>query len=131
MPNGSVTIPVPANTTIAIVGITNSGSWSQQIAVKPSWTGGATWTGRGLQTNQVVGTINLPPYTGPGPDATIQISMAYDAGGGFAPSAVETDSYNLSGLDGYVIGGQDGGGRKPNAPAYHNTIAFVYFSPTY
>ncbi|HEX3550357.1 MAG TPA: hypothetical protein VHT53_08280 [Candidatus Elarobacter sp.] len=131
MATGSITIPVPANTTVGIVGITNSGGWSQQITVAPSWTGGATWTGTGNQANQIIGTMNLPPYTGSGPDATIQISMAYNEGGGFVPSAVETDSFDLPGLDGYVVGGQDGGGRKPDEPAYHNTVAFVYFSPTY
>lgn len=131
MPKGSVTIPVPANTHVSIVGITNSGYWAQRISVTPSWTGGAQWTGTGGQTNKLVGSITLAPYTGPEPVASIQIAMAYDPGGGFQPSAIETDSYNLAGLDGYVVGGQDGGGRKPDAPAYHNTIAFVYFSPTY
>lgn len=130
MPSGSVSIPVPAKTSVSIVGITNSGGWSQQITVKPSWTGGATWTGRGNQTNQIIGSLTLPPFTGSGPDAMIQISMAYDSGGGFHASQIETDSFNLPGLDGYVIGGQDAGGR-PHGPAYHNTVAFVYFSPTY
>ena len=89
------------------------------------------WTGTGAQSNQIIGTVTLPPYTGPGPMATIQISMEYNPGSGFQPSASQTDSYNFSGLNGYVVGGQDGGGRKPGEPAYHNTIAFVYFSPTY
>jgi hypothetical protein len=130
MPKGSVTIPVPENTHVSVVGITNSGSWAQRISVTPSWGGGVLWTGKGAQTNDVVGSTTFPPFSGR-PDATITVTMAYDPGSGFQPSAVETDGFNLPGLDGYVVGGQDGGGRRPNEPAYHNTVAFVYFSPTY
>jgi hypothetical protein len=130
MPQGSVTIPVPEKTHVSVVGITNSGGWSQRISVTPSWAGGVQWTGTGVQTNAVIGSTTFPPFTGR-PDATITVTMAYDAGRGFQPSAVETYFFVLPGLDGYVIGGQDGGGRRPDAPAYHNTIAFVYFSPTY
>lgn len=130
MPSGSFQVPLPPNSTIRISGLTNSGSWTQQITVTPPGGGAAiVWQGTGGQGNQVIGQVVIGPY--PTAEQELTISMAYDMGDGtgFHPHDVKTDVFNMAGLSGYVIGGQDGGGRV--GPAYWNAIAFIYWAEGY
>jgi hypothetical protein len=123
-----VQIPLPANSTIRLTGITNSGSWAQQIAFQTPDGKPVSWTGNGNQNNKVIGQLVIGPYSTSGQMLTV--TMAYNAGSGFQPSQIKTDSFNLDGLSGYIVGGQDGGGR-PSGDAYWNTILFVYWAYGY
>ena len=121
-------IPLPANSTIRLTGITNSGGWAQQIAFQTPDGKLYDWTGNGNQNNQVIGQMEIGPYSTS--EQVLTVTMAYDAGSGYQPSQIETDSFNMDGLAGYVVGGQDAGGR-PSGDAYWNTILFVYWAEGY
>ena len=124
MPVTKIQIPLPANSTIRLTGMTNSGSWGQQINFETPDDKLYSWTGTGEQTNQVVGQMLIGPYSVP--EQMLTVTMAYDAGKGYQPSQVQADAFNMDGLSGYVVGGQDGGDR-PSGDAYWNTILFVYW----
>src|SRR5262252_9662124 len=109
MPVTKIQIPLPANSTIRLTGITNSGSWAQQIAFQTPDGKPFNWVGNGNQNNKVIGQLVIGPYSTP--EQMLTVTMAYNAGSGFQPSQIETDSFNMDGLSGYVVGGQDGGGR--------------------
>ena len=127
MANGVVIVNIPANATVQITGFTNSGSWAQQIIVEPAGGPALTWTGNGAQSNKVVGQYTMAKSA----KATqLKVQMQYNSGSGFQLSQVESVPFNMPGLSGYVIGGQDGGGR-PNGPAFWNTVVFVYYAPGY
>jgi len=128
MSETKIQIPLPANSTIRLTGITNSGGWGQQIAFETPDGKLYDWVGTGAQTNQVVGQMLIGPYSTP--EQMLTVTMAYDAGSGYQPSQIQADSFNLDGLSGYVVGGQDGGGR-PSGDAYWNTILFVYWAYGY
>ncbi len=128
MADGSVTLPLPTGTTVKVVGITNSAWWPQMIILETSSGQTVNWTGVGAQDNHLVGQVTLPPS--PDTGETLKVWMQYDAGEGWRTSAVKVDSYNMDGLEGYVVGGQDGGGR-PDGGAYWNTLALVYWAPGY
>ena len=123
-----IQIPLPANSTIRLTGLTNSGNWAQQIAFTTPDGKLYTWTGNGGQNNKVIGQMDIGPYKTA--EGVLTVAMAYNAGNGFQPSQVETDSFNMDGLAGYVVGGQDAGGR-PSGDAYWNTILFVYWAYGY
>lgn len=125
---GVVILPLPQNSSIHITGFTNSGGWSQRIIVAPQVGPVSTWTSTGTQHNAVVGQVSLPPN--PTPNLQIKVQMQFDPGGGFQMSSVQVWTYETPGLAGYVIGGQDGGGR-PSGPAFWNTLAFVYWAVGY
>jgi hypothetical protein len=72
--------------------------------------------------------MEIGPYSTP--EQMLTVTMNYDAGSGYQPSQIETDSFNMDGLSGYVVGGQDAGGR-PSGDAYWNTILFVYWAEGY
>ena len=128
MSETKIQIPLPANSTIRLTGITNSGGWGQQIAFETPDGKLYDWVGTGAQTNQVIGQMLIGPYSTP--EQMLTVTMAYDAGSGYQPSQTQTDSFNIDGLSGYVVGGQDGGGR-PSGDAYWNTILFVYWAYGY
>ena len=128
MPETKVQIPLPGNSTIRLTGITNSGGWGQQIAFETPDGKLYDWTGSGDQNNTVVGQMEIGPYSTA--EQMLTVTMAYDAGSGYQPSQTETDSFNMDGLSGYVVGGQDAGGR-PAGNAYWNTILFVYWAYGY
>jgi len=128
MPETKIQIPLPANSTIRLTGITNSGGWGQQIAFETPDGKLYDWVGTGAQNNQVVGQMEIGPYSTP--EQMLTVTMAYDAGSGYQPSTIQADSFNMDGLSGYVAGGQDGGGR-PSGNAYWNTILFVYWAYGY
>jgi hypothetical protein len=129
---GSISLPMPANSRIMITGFTNTGGWGEQITIavtEPSpeqWTWGST----GPQNNHLVGQNTIGPFDNP--EVPILVSMAYDdgSGRGYQPSSVEADTFNMDGLSGYVVGGQDGGGR-PNGDAYWNTLVLIYWAAGY
>jgi hypothetical protein len=125
MPN-TVTISVPDNSSVKIDGFTNSASWTQQITVSPSCQASIVWTGTGAQDNKLVGQLTVPP----GVNKTVTIAMAFNSGSGFVPSAVVSTPFEAPGIAGYVIGGQDAGGR-PSGPASWNTVAFIYWAKGY
>ncbi|HEX6085098.1 MAG TPA: hypothetical protein VF266_11270 [Thermoanaerobaculia bacterium] len=127
MSDGIVILDLAVHGTIQITGITNSASWPQQITVEPSGGPAQTWTGTGMQSNSVVGQYTIPESATP---TQLKIQMQYDSGSGFQPSQIEFREFQMPGLSGFVVGGQDGGGR-PNGPAYWNTIVFIYFAPPY
>ncbi|HZS48147.1 MAG TPA: hypothetical protein VFC63_23970 [Blastocatellia bacterium] len=126
---GKVSVPLPPNSTIQVSGFTNSGGWGQQIAVKPpSGQQPVVWTGTGGQNNHLVGQITIPKQSQA--QDPLEIAMSYNPGKGWQPSAIEIFSYEMPGIKGYVIGGQDGGGR-PNGPAFWNTVVFIYWCVGY
>ena len=128
MPETKIQIPLPANSTIRLTGITNSGWWGQQITFETPDGKQIQWTGTGGQNNQVVGQTEIGPYTTP--EQMLTVTMANDPGNGYQPSQIQADSFNMDGLSGYVVGGQDSGGR-PSGDAYWNTILFVYWAYGY
>jgi len=128
MATNKIQVPLPANATIRVNGITNSGGWSQQIIFETPDKKVYTWQGTGNQNNQVIGQMEIGPYTTGG--QVLNVAMNYDSGKGFQPSQVKVDSFNMDGLSGYIVGGQDGGGR-PSGDAYWNTILFVYWAEGY
>ena len=127
MANGVVILDIPANATIQITGLTNSGFWTQQIIVEPAGGPALTWTGNGTQSNQVVGQYTMAPSAQP---TQLKVQMQYNSGSGFQLSQVEFVPFTLPGLSGFVVGGQDGGGRGAG-PAFWNTVVFVYYAPGY
>ena len=125
---GSVVLDVPANATIQVTGITNSGGWKEQIEVGPA--GGsppAVWTSTGAQSNKVVGQLTIPKSAAP---SQITVAMSYDSGSALQPSTIQSAPFSFQGLAGFVVGGQDGGGR-PNGPAFWNTVVFIYYAVGY
>ena len=108
MPETKIQIPLPANSTIRLTGITNSGGWGQQIAFETPDGKLYDWVGTGAQNNQVVGQMEIGPYSTP--EQMLTVTMAYDGGNGYQPSTIQADSFNMDGLSGYVVGGQDGAG---------------------
>jgi hypothetical protein len=98
MPITKMQIPLPTNSTIRLTGITNSGSWGQQIAFQTPDGKLFDWTGSGNQNNKVIGQMEIGPYSTP--EKMLTVTMAYDAGGGYQPSQIETDSFNMDGLSG-------------------------------
>lgn len=128
---GTVTLPVPANTTINVVGCTNAG-WVERMVVTSNGTTppspGWTWSSPGNAKNQVVGNGQILPTAGV---TSLTVQMSYSSNGStFLPSQVEAVGFQAPGLAGFVVGGQDGGGR-PNGPAYGNTVLWVYWTPGY
>ncbi|TWB52776.1 hypothetical protein [Nitrospirillum viridazoti] len=122
----TATFPVPDGTTIKINGFTNSAYWAQRIVIEVTGQAPITWNGTGAQNNKLVGQAVIPPGNG----RQVSITMSYDPGGGFAPSTVVKIPFDDPSLTGFVIGGQDAGGR-PNGPASWNTVAFVYWAKGY
>jgi len=125
---GKVTVPLPPGSTIQISGFTNSGGWGQQIALEPPGGNLVVWTGTGNQNNHLVGQISIPQQKQA--ENPLVVAMSYDAGKGWQPSDIQIFAYETSGIKGYVIGGQDGGGR-PYGPAYWNTVVFIYWCVGY
>ena len=123
-----LTFPLPASSTIKVTGFTNSGWWPQRIVLTLPNGQNVTWSGTGAQDNSVVGSIDLAPL--PDADGTIAIAMEYDAGQGFQPSAMGSVAYEMDGLYGFVVGGQDAGGRGAGQ-AFWNTVVFVYWANGY
>lgn len=119
----AISLSLPANSQIKVIGITNSGMWTQRIVVN-----GTKWTGTGSQNNNIVGTCVLEPDAN---TRSISIDMAYSENGNtFLPSAMILEPFSAPGLEGYVVGGQDGGERS-KGPAYWNTMTLVYWSKNY
>ena len=127
MSDGVIILDLAVHATIQITGITNSGSWPQQITVEPSGGPALVWTGTGAQSNSIVGQYTIPESSTP---TQLKIQMEYDPGTGFQPSQIQFQAIDMPGLGGFVVGGQDGGGR-PNGPAYWNTVVFIYFAAGY
>lgn len=123
---GPLYLNLPVNTTVHVVGMTNSGSWRQDIITDV--TGGGFnlqfWPGLGFQSNQFVGQRTIPASPNP---RQLVVQMLHDRGLGAQASDMRAIYFNLGGLAGYIIGGQDSGGR-PRGPAFWNTVAFVYFA---
>src|SRR5262249_25110127 len=126
--SGKVTVPLPPNSTIQVSGFTNSGGWGQQITIQPPGQGLVTWTGSGGQSNHQVGQLTIPHQSQA--ENPLIVTMAYNPGSGWQPSDIRVFAYELQGLAGYVVGGQDGGGR-PSGPAYWNTVVFIYWCVGY
>ena len=126
--SNSISLPLPANSQIKITGFTNSGGWGEQITIQPPGGQKLTWSSTGPASNKVVGQTSIGPFPQQGSQLTV--AMAFDSGHGFQPSAVLADSFNVPGMSGYVIGGQDGGGR-PKGPAYWNTLVLIYWAAGY
>jgi len=124
-----VILDLPANTTIMITGLTNAQGWSEQIIVVPAGGPALTWTGTGAQSNQVVGQYTMAPSAGP---TQVKVQMQFDPGSGYQPSEVQSVPFSFpqGGLSGYVVGGQDGGGRG-SGPAFWNTLVFIYYATGY
>ena len=123
-----IQIPLPANSSIRLTGLTNSGGWGQQIAFTTPDGKLYDWTGTGNQNNTVIGQMNIGPYKTA--EQMLTVTMSYDAGKGYQPSQIQPDRVNMDGLSGYIVGGQDAGGR-PNGNAYWNTVLLVYWAYGY
>ncbi|MFZ5989235.1 MAG: hypothetical protein ACOYWZ_19245 [Bacillota bacterium] len=123
----AVNVGVPSNSRVRIVGITNSGSWSQEIHVQPLGKEMINWMGTGSQVNNVVGTYVTDPSS---EASSITVDMYYNDGSGKKPSNMVVTKFDAPGLEGYVIGGQDAGGR-PAGPAFWNTMALIYWAKGY
>jgi len=128
MAQTQIQIPLPANSSIRLTGLTNSGGWGQQIAFTTPDGKPFLWSAKGVQNNMVIGQLVIGPYKTEG--QLLTVTMHYDPGTGVQQSQMETDAFNMVGLGGYVVGGQDGGGR-PFGQAFWNTILFVYWAPGY
>jgi hypothetical protein len=126
---GSVVLDFPPNATIRITAITNSGEWTQEIVLStPDGSPLAAWTGTGGQSNKVVGQLTIPKSAAA---AQIKVGMSYSSGSdGPQPSTILSAPFSFQGLSGFVVGGQDGGGR-PNGPAFWNTMVFIYYAVGY
>ena len=128
MAETKIQIPLPANSTIRLTGFTNTGGWAEKISFVTPEGKEYDWSSNGSQTNAVVGQMTIGPYSSP--EQMLTVTMAFNAGQGYQPSQIEADSYNMDGLSGYVVGGQDGGGR-PSGDAYWNTLLLVYWAEGY
>src|SRR5262249_2309091 len=128
MAKTTVQIPLPANSNIRLTGLTNPGGWGEQIALTTPDGKPYLWSAKGIQNNRVIGQLDIGPYSTA--EQMLTVTMNYDPGTGVQPSQMETDAFNMVGLAGYVVGGQDGGGR-PSGPAFWNAILFVYWAPGY
>ena len=126
--SNSISLPLPANSHIMITGFTNTGGWGEQITIQPPGGQKLIWSSTGPASNKVVGQTSIGPFPQQGSQLTV--AMAFNSGRGFQPSAVLADSFNIPGMSGYVVGGQDGGGR-PNGPAYWNTLVLIYWATGY
>lgn len=129
MSQGSFQVPLPGSSTIRITGITNSGWWTQQITITPPGGAPIVWQGTGGQSNTVIGQTIIGPFSTAEQELTVTMEYDMGDGTGFHPHDVETDVFNMPGLSGYVVGGQDGGGRT--GPAYWNAVAFIYWAEGY
>jgi hypothetical protein len=125
---GVVVVPLPMGSSVKVTGFVNTSGWAQQIIVAPTGGPALTWTGNGTMDNRVVGQVTLAPAKTS--DQQLKVQMQYNPGGGYQLSDVRIWVFNEPGLSGYVIGGQDGGGR-PVGPAYWNTMVFVYWAVGY
>jgi hypothetical protein len=125
--SGSITLPLPANSHVKMTGFTNTGGWGEQITIQPPGGQKLTWSSTGPTNDKVIGQSNIGPF--PKPNELV-VTMAYNSGHGFQASAIEAHAFNHPGLSGYVVGGQDGGGR-PHGPAFTNTVLLVYWATGY
>ena len=125
---GQVSVPLPTKANIKITGFTNTGGWGEQITITAPGAAPIVWTSNGAQDNHLVGQTKVAPLSQEGQQ--LNVAMAFNPGPGWKPSAVTIFAYNEPGLSGYLIGGQDGGGR-PSGPAYWNTLVLVYWAEGY
>src|SRR2546421_8434060 len=113
--SGSITLPLPANSHIKLTGFTNTGGWGEQITIQPPGGQKLTWSSAGAANNKVIGQSSIGPFPKQGEPLTV--TMAFNSGHGFQPSVVQVHAFNHPGMSGFVVGGQDGGGR-PHGPAF-------------
>jgi hypothetical protein len=125
--NDTITIPIPSKSNIRITGLTNSSWWKQRITVTPKGQPQIEWIGTGEQINKVIGQCVLPAKP---EESSIEVAMSFDRGKGWESPEIQKHYFELPGLAGWVIGGQDAAGR-PNGPAYWNTLVFIYWAKGY
>ncbi|MDE1150710.1 MAG: hypothetical protein PW843_29525 [Azospirillaceae bacterium] len=121
----TATFTVPANTNIHIDGFFSAG-WVQQIVVE-SPAGKQTWTSTANSNNTLAGQIQFKTGNA---EATVSVQMSYMLQGDYAPSTVVKIPLTDPALQGYVIGGQDGGPR-PTGPAAINTVVLAFWAAKY
>lgn len=126
----TVTLQLPANSRIHLTGFVNTSGWWQQIDIEVRGET-ITWRGGGPEEklSEVIGQRMLGAY---GTAVEVKIRMSYDPpGGGVKPSEMRMAPFGFPGLNGYVVGAQDAGGRVDGRPAFWNTILFVYWAEGY
>lgn len=125
----NITVELPANSRIFVTGMINTSGWRQQITVEPAGHAALVWNGGDGPEflNHVIGQVVLPRFA---TASQMTVRLAHDSGSGMRGSTIRRASFTLPGLDGYVIGGQDSGGR-PTGPAFWNTVVLIYWAKNY